>query len=71
MALIADYEDCLRTAGAPEIERLRRAGRGNRAVHLAGERMTILCLELRRWVMTEEGRQNRLAHGPKQPARPF
>ena len=67
--LMADFEECQRTQGLPEMERLRQAGRRNRAVHVGRERATNLCLELRRWVMTKEGRENRLAH-KRRPAGP-
>jgi len=58
MALVADYEECVRTAGAPERERLRRSGRINRLVHKGTDRKTNTCLELRSWVITDEGRRD-------------
>jgi len=66
-ALVADYEECMRTQGAPEFERLRKAGRRTRARFLAQERAMTLCLEKRSWVITEEGRARQLS-APKKAA---
>jgi len=68
--LIADYDECLRSEGVPEMERLRNAGVGNRQTQLARERKTNTCLEQRRWVMTEEGRRSQLGRVKKRPAPP-
>lgn len=68
-ALIADYEDCMRTKGAPELERLRRAGRRTRTRIVGQERVMNLCLEQRSWVITEEGRAFQLG-GPRKAAPP-
>jgi hypothetical protein len=54
-ALSADYEECFRTKAAPEIARMRERNAGARATERAGARKTHLCLELRRWMMTEKG----------------
>jgi hypothetical protein len=66
--LIADYEDCMRSDGVPELERLRAAGVRAR-VRLQGmERLTGLCLEKRGWRITEAGKANELS-GPKRAPR--
>jgi hypothetical protein len=51
--LVADYEECQRTQGAPEVQRLAKRGVRTRARIRAGERKTNLCLELRKWRMTQ------------------
>ncbi|MFI5217551.1 MAG: hypothetical protein ACHQ3O_13510 [Candidatus Limnocylindria bacterium] len=66
-ALIADYEECMRTDGRAELDRLRNAGVRSRMRLAAQERATMLCLERRAWVMTAEGRARRSAK-PNQPA---
>jgi hypothetical protein len=53
--ITADYEECLRTQGAPTTLALRERGVGNRQSLRAGERKTNLCLELRKWRMTPRG----------------
>jgi len=63
--LIADYEECMRTDGLAEMERLRRAGVRTRMRLLAQERATMLCLEKRAWVITEAGQAHRIAHPMK------
>jgi hypothetical protein len=67
--LMADYGDCLSSQGVPEMERLRKAGVGNRMLNLGRIKATNLCLELRHWVMTEEGRRSQLG-GEKRRAQP-
>jgi hypothetical protein len=65
MTLIADYEECMRTDGLDQMERLRRAGVRQRMRLLAQERATMLCLEKRSWVITETGQSRRIAHPMK------
>ena len=62
MQIMADYEECLRTQGVPEQDRLIAQGVRNRAVQIARERSTNLCVELRHWVMTPEGRARALVN---------
>jgi hypothetical protein len=68
-ALIADYEDCMRSEGLPELERLRKAGVRSRMRLMAQERMTMLCLERRGWVITATGQDHRIGK-PKQGVPP-
>jgi hypothetical protein len=65
--LMADYDECLRTDGQRERDRLRKLGVGNRAVLRAGDRKTNLCLELRGWFETEAARARRLGSAPPPP----
>jgi len=69
MQILEDYQECLSTQGVPEQDRLIAQGVGSRAVQRARERATHLCLELRRWVMSEEA-QERWAGRPRRPAPP-
>jgi len=64
MQILADYKECLSTQGVPEQDRLIAQGVGNRNVQTARERATNLCLELRHWVMSQEGHRRSLG-GPK------
>lgn len=64
--LIADYEDCMRSEGVPELERLRNAGVRARFRLQGMERLTELCLSKRAWVITEAGRASQLSQ-PTQP----
>jgi hypothetical protein len=57
LQIMADYMECLNQQGVPEQQRLREQGVGNRAVNRARDRATYNCMELRRWVMTEDARQ--------------
>jgi hypothetical protein len=59
-ALLADYEECARTASAPKAGRLARL-RGQ-------ERAIIVCLERRRWLMNAAALRN--LPGRPQPAGP-
>jgi len=59
-ALVADYEDCMRTQGVPEFERLSKAGLRTRMRFRGQERVMNLCLEQRSWMITEEGRAHQL-----------
>jgi hypothetical protein len=59
----------MRTEGLPELERLRKAGVRIRMRLQAQERMTMLCLERRSWVITERGRAQMIG-GPKKAAPP-
>ena len=54
--LLADYTECLNTMGIPERDRLIAQGVGSRNVQRARDRATYLCLELRKWFMTQAGR---------------
>jgi hypothetical protein len=53
--LMADYEECFRVEGTPVTRRMLERGIRTRTAHRAGERKTNLCLEGRRWIMTEKG----------------
>lgn len=68
-ALLADYEECVRTEGNPSRERLREAGVGPLALRRAEERTIIVCLERRHWMMKPEGFRN-LPGRPPQPDPP-
>jgi hypothetical protein len=65
--LIAEYGECLQTKGNPAMEALREREVGNRAVYMTGRRHTNTCLELRGWVITEEGLVRFLERRPKVP----
>ena len=67
-ALLADYEDCLRTEGAPDKQRLLDHQVRRTAVSRQWQRATIVCIEKRHWMMTEAGRQN--LPGREAPSRP-
>jgi hypothetical protein len=66
-ALLADYEDCLGTEGTPTKQRLLNRQARRLTVSRAWQRATIVCIEKRRWRMTEAGRQN--LPGREAPAR--
>ncbi len=68
-ALLADHEECVRTQGEPEEERLLAAGVAGMARRRATERKIIVCLEQRGWMMKPEGFRN-LPGRPPQPAPP-
>jgi len=68
-ALVADYEDCMRTKGVPEFERLSKAGVRTRMRFRGQERVMNLCLEQRSWVITEAGRAHQLGK-PRKAAPP-
>lgn len=55
--IAADYQECLTQQGLPEQQRLLDQQVGSRAVMRARDRATFLCLELRKWVMSEEARK--------------
>ncbi len=54
--VIADYQECLTKQGLPEQQRMFDQGAGSRSILRARDRATYLCMELRRWVMSERGR---------------
>lgn len=68
-ALMADFEECQRTQGVPELERLREVRSRTRPRLLAMERARNLCLEQRGWAITEQGRASLLAR-PRNAAPP-
>ena len=57
LQIMVDYKECLTQQGVPEQQRLKEQGAGNRATFRAGERATQLCMEQRRWVMTDEAQK--------------
>ena len=67
-ALLADYEECVRTEGDPSGQRLLQDGVGRLARRRAVERTVIVCLERRRWMMKQAGMRN--LPGRPQPAAP-
>jgi hypothetical protein len=67
--VIADYEECLNTQGVPEQQRMIDQHAGNRVILMARERATNLCMELRRWFMTEAGRQDSFGGAPPPAAK--
>jgi hypothetical protein len=64
-ALLADYEECVRTEGDPTRERLSHVGRLARS--RAVERTIIVCLERRRWRMREAALKNLPGREPAAP----
>jgi hypothetical protein len=64
-ALLADYEECVRTEGDPAGERLRHVGRLARS--RAVERTIVVCLERRRWRVKEAGLRNLPGRQPASP----
>lgn len=67
--LLADHEECVRTEGEPDRQRLLAAGVGGMARRRAVERKTIVCLEQRGWMMKPAGLRN-LPGRPPQAAPP-
>jgi hypothetical protein len=65
-ALLADYEECVRTDGDESQRRLHSVGRLARS--RAVERTIIVCLERRHWMMKAAGLRN--LPGRPQPAAP-
>jgi hypothetical protein len=57
-ALLADYQDCLRTEGIPHRQRLVEHQARRNAVSRNWQRATIVCVEKRGWKMTEAGFRN-------------
>jgi hypothetical protein len=70
MQIFADYQECLTQQGLPEQQRMLDQGVGSRNVMRARDRATYLCLELRRWMMSEEARQRWLDLPPPAPTPP-
>jgi hypothetical protein len=70
MQIFADYQECLTQHGLPEQQRLFDQQVGSRNMLRARDRATYLCLELRRWMMSEEARRRWLDLPPPAPAPP-
>jgi hypothetical protein len=66
-ALLADHEECVRTEGEPERQRMRAAGVAGLARRRAAERITIVCLEKRGWRMRPEGFRHLPGRRPPPP----
>jgi hypothetical protein len=72
MQILADYQECLTQKGLPEQKRMFDQHVGNRNVIRSRDRATFLCLELRKWFMTDgaEAEWKGLPRPPDPPAAP-
>jgi hypothetical protein len=68
--VVADYQECLTKEGIPEQQRMIDQRTGSRAQLLARERATNLCMELRRWVLSEAGQRGLLSSPPPPAPKP-
>lgn len=70
MQLIGDYQECAEQHGRPAQQTMFEQGVGSRTVQKAFEQATFLCLELRRWFMTDAASDAWMDRPQRAPAAP-